>query len=227
MVMVRKRRFIANIALCIALTLILAACSNAALFGLVKSKGKTPAAIKHSLVVFPFDRDAELNASVPDTIGTSVAEYLRIVLATSKGYTVLLYEDRLMPIQRAKTDNAVKDTETKAPFFADRNKAGKLAEILASEYYLIGSVEGYSYDKEKKVAEVTLKADLMLVEKGKVGKVAQEIVVGGSAEAGNQAMDEEYLQSLAVGKAVEALREKLLATSAADVKPVVLPKPKK
>lgn len=224
MIKVGKKRLLASVAMCLMLALITAVCSDAALFGLLKSKNKSKAvaAVRHSLVIFPFDKDAESAANVPDNFGESIAEYLRTTLATSKGYSVMLYEWRLTPIKRALGDNAVKDVDVKGPFFTDKPKVTKLADILATDYYLVGSVESYAYDKEKKTAELTLKADLVLT---KTGKMVQEFVVGASAEAGTQALEEEELRSIAAGKAVESLREKIISTSPADAKPVAAPKP--
>lgn len=202
------------------LALVLAACSDAALFGLIKSRSKSRAVARQTLVIFPFDKDPDAAASVPDEFGQSVAEYLRATLATSKGYAALIYDDRLMPVQRARSDNVVKDQEVKSPFFADKAKADKLADILATDYYLVGSVESYTYDKDKKAVDLALKADLVLA---KTGKVIQEFMVGGSASAGTQAMEEDELCSIAAGKAVEALGEKILSTSAADAKPAPQP----
>jgi hypothetical protein len=215
-----KRQLPACVILCAMLALVLAACSDAALFGLIKSKSKAQAVARQSLVIFPFDNDLDASANVPDDFGQSVAEYLRTTLATSRGYAVLLYDDRLMPVQRARTDNVVKDQDVKSPFCADKAKADKLADILATDYYLVGSVESYTYDKDKKTVDLALKADLVLA---KTGKLIQEFMVGGSASAGTQAMDEDELCSVAAGKAVEALGEKILSTSAADVKAVAQP----
>jgi hypothetical protein len=203
------------------LALVLAACSDAALFGLIKSKSKAQAAVRQSLTIFPFDKDPDAAANVPEDFGQSVAEYLRTSLAASKGYAVLLYDDRLMPIVRAKSDNAVKEQDAKSPFFADKAKADKLADILCTDYYVVGSVESYTYDKDKKTVDLALKADLVLT---RTGKVIQEFMVGGSASAGTQAMEEDELCSIAAGKAVEALGEKILSTSAADTKPAAQPK---
>ena len=216
MIKVGKRRLLACLAMCAVLALIATACSSAALFGLIKSKSKSAPVVRHSLVVFPFDRDSESAAGVPDEFGKNVADYLRITLATSKGYATYLYDDRLTPIKRASSDNMVKDADIKAPFFTEKAKVGKLAEILATDYHIVGSVESYTYDKDKKTVELTLKADLY---DSKTGKVMQEFMVGGSAEAGAQALGEDELRSIAAGKAVEALREKIIGTSAADAKP--------
>ncbi len=203
------------------LVLVFAACSDAALFGLIKSRSKAHAVARQSLVIFPFDQDPDVAANVPDDFGQSVAEYLRTSLANSKGYAALLYDDRLMPVQRAKTDNVVKDPDMKGPFFTDRAKADKLADILATDYYVIGSVESYTYEKSAKKADIALKADLILA---RTGKVIQEFMVGGSASAGTQTMDEDELCAIAAGKAVEALSEKILSTSPADAKAATQPK---
>jgi len=217
------RKLLACVVVGAVLACMLAACSDAALFGLIKSKSKAKAAPRQSLIVFPFDKDSESAANVPDEFGKDVAEVLRTTLANSKGYAVMLYKERLMPIQRALADNAVKEQETKSPYFTDKPKADRLADILATDYYLIGSVESYTYDKDKKAVDLALKADLVLT---KTGKVMQEFMVGGSAAAGAQAMEEDELRSIAAGKAVEALGEKILSTSSADTKPTAQPKPK-
>jgi hypothetical protein len=213
---VGKRRLLACAAMCVMLALVLAVCSNAALFGLFKSKNRVAvAAARHSLVIFPFDKDAESAANVPDSFGASVADYVRTTLATSKGYSALLYDERLTPIKRAKEDNVVKDQDVKGPFFTDKPKVTKLADILATDYYLVGSVESYTYYKDKKSVELTLKADLVLA---RTGKMVQEFVVGATADAGNQGFEEDELRSIAAGKAVEALYEKIITTSPADAK---------
>lgn len=216
MIKVGKRRLLACLALCAVLALILAAGSDAALFGLIKSKGNAQPAVKHSLMVFPFDRDSELTAVLPDDFGAGVADYLRITLASSKGYATYIYDERLTPVKRANADNMVKDQDMKAPFFTEKAKVTKLAEILATEYFLVGSIESYTFDKDKKTVDLTLKADLY---SSKTGKVVQEFVVGGSAGEGAQGLEEDELRSIAAGKAVEALREKIIGTSAADAKP--------
>lgn len=217
-----KRQLVACVVLCAMLALVFAVCCDAALFGLIKSKSKSQTTARQSLVIFPFDKDPDAAANLPEDFGRSIAEYIRSSLANSKGYAVLLYDDRLMPIRRAiENDHIVKEQDSKGPFFTDKAKADKLAEILATDYYLIGSVEGYTYDRQKKTADVALKADLVLA---KTGKVIQEFMVGGSASAGEQAMEEEELCSIAAGKAVEALSEKILSTSSADVKAATQPK---
>lgn len=211
-----KRGLVAGVTICV-LTLALAAASNAALFGLLKSKSgaKAGPAVRHTLIIFPFDKDAESAAGVPEDFGQNIADYLLSTLATSKGYSVILYSERLTPVRRAKEDNFVKDQDIKGPFFADKAKSDKLADILATDYYVVGSVESYSYDKDKKTAELLLKADLI---NAKTGKLSQEFMVGGSAAQAAQPMDEAELQSIAAGKAADALTEKILSTSAADTK---------
>lgn len=216
MIKVGKRRLLACLAMCAALAFITTASSNAALFGLIKPKPKIEPVVRHSLVVFPFDRDFESAQGVPEDFGMSVADYLRMTLANSKGYAPYLYDERLTPIKRASADNMVKETDTKAPFFTEKAKTSKLAAIMATDYYIVGSVESYTYDKDKKSVELTLKADLY---DNKTGKIMQEFMVGGSAEAGNQPLEEDEIRSIAAGKAVDALREKIIAMSPADAKP--------
>lgn len=223
---VRKRGLFSAIAVCMMLVMAMAVTSDAALFGLLKSKrsSRSAAVVKQSLVVFPFDKDAESAAGVPDDFGQGIAEYLRTTLTVSKGYSVFLFDQRLTPIRRAREDNVIKEQDVNGPFFAEKAKADKLAELLAIDCYVIGSVESYTYDKDKKSADVMLKADLV---NAKTGKIIQEFMVGGSAAQGAQPMDEQELQSIAAGKAVEALTQKILETSPADAKVAPKSAPKK
>ncbi len=210
--------------MCMLLALMLAACSDAALFGWFKHKSQgNVVVVKHTLVIFPFDKDAESAESVPDEYGETIAGYLRTAMSSSKGYSTLLYDARLMPIKRAVGDNVIKEQDTKGPFVTDKPKAMKLADLLAIDYYIVGSIEGYTYDKEKKTVEITLKADLVAADSG---KLVQEFLVAATAGDGNQADDEEELRTLAAGKAVQALKEKILATSPADVKAQTVEQPK-
>lgn len=225
MIKVGKRRILACITFCVMFALIAGAGSEAALFGLFKSKKQESAAtVKYTLVIFPFDRDTDSAAAVPDTYGETIAGYLRNSLSTSKGYSVLLYDARLTPIKRAMFDNFIREQDTKAPFSTDKPKVEKLAQALSTDYYIIGSVEGYDYNREKKMVEITLKADLVLAEGG---KVTQEFLVAATAGDGKDTDDEDSLRSLATGKAVQALTEKILATSPADVKAKTAEKPAK
>lgn len=218
MAKVGTRSLVAGVAMCLVLMLVLAATCEAALFGILKSRSRNraPAVVKQSLMIFPFDRDVESAVGVTEDFGQGIAEYLRTSLAPSKGYSTLLFDKRLAPVMRALGDNVVKNTEVTGPFFTDKAKADKLAGLVATDLYVIGSVESYTYDKDKKTAEIMLKADLVIA---KSGKVSQEFMVGGSAAQGAQPLDEEELQSIAAGKAVEALAQKILETSAADAKP--------
>jgi len=94
---------------------------------------------------------------------------------------------------------------------------------MAIDLYIIGSVESYTYDKDKKSAELMLKADLI---NARTGKLIQQFMVGGSAAQGAQPLNEEELQSIAAGKAVEELAQKILQTSPADAKQAPAPKDK-
>ncbi len=210
-----KRQLLIYVVLAAMLVFMFAACSDAALFGLIKSRSSSRSVQKHSLIVFPFDKDPDGAANLPDNFGKDVADYLRSTLSKSKDYATLLYSYSLMPIQRAKSDNVVKESDMKSPFFADKAKADKLAGIMSSDYYIVGSVESYTYDSKSKTVDLALKADLVMT---KTGKVMQQFMVGGSAAAGDQAMEEDELVSIAAGKAVEALGAKILSVSSVAAK---------
>ena len=225
MIKVGKRRIWACVAFCVMLVIILTAGSQAALFGLIKTKKKdAPVAVKQSLLIFPFDKDVESAQGVPDEFGENLAGYLRTALAGSKGYSALLYDTRLMPVKRAIVDTYIREQDAKVPFFGEKQKVAKLANLFATDYYIVGSVESYTYDKAKKTVELTLKADLVQADSG---KMIQEFLVAATAGDGNQADEEDELRSLAAGKAVTALTEKILGTSPADVKAKTAEKPAK
>jgi hypothetical protein len=209
MTKVGKSRLFVCMMTCIVLLALGITSANATLFGLLKTKKRTETPKAQSLMIFPFDKDPEIANKVPETFGKDVSDSLRSLMIGNNLYSVYLYSDRLAPVQRARTDNILKVPDVTGPFFVDKIKASKLADLLATDYYIVGSIENYDYDKDKKSVELMLKMDLVLT---RTGKVVQEYMVGGKTDESNKAMSEDELRAIAAGKAVEALKLKLTET---------------
>lgn len=181
------------------------------LFGLLKSrpKSKTPAVVKQSILVFPLDQAPSVN--VPANYGEELASYLQSVLSGTPRYSVLVYRERLAPIKRAKDDNSLKTQDVVPPFSEDKAKALKLAQTIASDLYLVGTVEDYQFDASKKIAQLTLSAQLMDT---KTGKLLGQYLVTGTADETCKATEEAEFRAVAAGKAVESLRDRIIPPTA-------------
>jgi hypothetical protein len=181
--------------------------ASAALFGLWKSPKKKIVVPKQYVVVFPFDQ-GDL-ANVPADFGTYVATDLRTMLSDSDKYNVLLYRDRLSPIARATGDNSLTPTDAGPPFTPEnRAKTSRLAQLLASDFYVIGSVDDFQVKASEKVALITISAELIDT---KTGKLLKTLVVTGRTPENVKSTEGEELRDLAKGDAVAKLTAEILA----------------
>lgn len=182
--------------------------TDAALFGLWKSKQKREAVQpKQYLVVFPFDQ-GDLS-KVPSDFGTYVASDVRSVLSSSDRYNVLLYRSRLSPIARAQIDSSLRPSDVEKPFTSeDRAKTSKLAQLLSTDYYVVGTIDDFQVDTSKKTALITLSAEMIDT---RTGKLVKTLVITGHTPENTKAVDEEELRDLAKGDAVTKLCAELLA----------------
>lgn len=193
--------------------------ASAALFGLWKSAKKQEIVPKQSVVVFPFEQGEV--SKVPTDFGTYVASDLRTMLSSSEKFSVLLYRPRLSPIARATGDSSLRPDDAAPPFASDnRPKTSKLAQLLASDYYVIGSVDDFQIDAAKKVAIVTLSAELV---ESRTGKLLKTLVVTGRTPDNSKAVEEEELRDLAKGDAVNKLCAEILAPKKSSDEPGVAP----
>lgn len=195
---------------CIILILVgsalVASSANAGLFGLFRSKKKSAPVVRQSLVVFPFDHGSITN--LPESFGEYVASDVRSMLASNPRYAVFLYRDKLAPIQRAKVDNTLKAPDCTGPFAEDKAKTLRLAQLLAAELYLVGTIDEYRVDPAAKVAEITLSADLY---DAKTGKLLKTLLVKASTPESTNTSHEDELRDLAKGAAVTKLVAELTA----------------
>ena len=196
---------------CLSLILIFGAVTvnsaDAGLFGLFKSKKRSDTAVRKSLVIFPFDQNS--NAKV-DGFGVEIASALRDSLGTKSKYSAYVFKDMLSPIKRATDDNTIKSKEeVESPFAEKSSKAMALAKILASDYFLVGAVEDYTFDSAKNTAQITLRADLYLAT-GKSEKPVKTLVITGVTPPGTRATEDDELRAIAAGDAINKLLVELL-----------------
>lgn len=187
--------------------------ADARMFGIWRSKKKAEAVPRQSLVVFPFDRGAV--SSVPDSFGDYVAADVRSMLSGNQRYSAYLYDSKLPPIRRAKGDNTLKDPDVVSPFADDKSKSLRLAQLLATDYYIVGAIDDCQIDGSKKVAEITLRADLF---DARTGKVVRTFLVTGRTPDSVKTSEEDELRDIAKGVAVTKLVAELNSEKAAQEK---------
>lgn len=198
---------------CVALALVtvfVAGSADAGVFDFFRAKKKrTAPVVRQSLVVFPFDHGSMTNA--PETFGELMASDVRSMLADNPNYAVFLFRGRLAPIERAVTeaDSMIKRPDTEGPFSDDKAKALRLARVLASDLYMVGVVDDYQVDVAKKVAQMTVRADLYDV---KTGKLVKTLLVSAQSPETTKPVDEQELRDLAKGAAITRLVAELTAS---------------
>lgn len=217
MLKVRKGHLLTCMCLSLVISALVISSANAGLFDMFKGKKRASAQQVQSLLVFPFDQDASVK--LPSAYGEDVATSLRNVLVGNRAYSVFIYRDRLSPIRRAKDDNVIKDKDANSPFSDDANKSLKLAQLLATDYYLVGSVDDCQVDAKTKVAQMTLRADLF---DGKTGKLVKTFLITGRTPEFAKAANEDDLRSLAAGDAVAKLKLELMASDSEDAEDAVV-----
>ncbi|MDH7600589.1 MAG: hypothetical protein QHI38_00400 [Armatimonadota bacterium] len=211
----KTRSLVASLAIGLLIGIFLSQPADAWLFGLWKPKKQVTKTAKHTLVIFPFDVGSGFD--LPEGFGEAVAADVRTMLTNSDFYLPFLYRSRLAPIQRAKEDNVLKTADIEPPFAEDRTKTLKLAQLLAADYYLVGEIDNYQIDRTKRVAEITLKADLY---NARTGKLIKTLLVSGRTPE-SAAGDEDELRDIAKGTAVTKLVAELLTSlpKEAEAKP--------
>jgi len=206
------------------ITAIAASSADAGIFGWGTRK-KAANVRRQSLVVFPFDSKGVNN--IPELYGEFVASDVRSMLVSNPHYLVFLYKDKLSPIRRAKDDNTLKNPDVAPPFADDKTKSLKLAQLLATEYYLVGAIDDCQIDSAKMVAQITIRADLY---NAKTGKVVKSFLVTGSTPESAKTTEQDELRDMAKGVAVTKLiaelnTEKEAKSNAEPAKPAETPAP--
>ena len=207
------------LSVCAVLVAFTALSADAGLFDFLKRKNGRTAMPAKSLVLFPLDEG--MVTGLPEGFGLELSSYLRSSLAGNPEYAVFLYSQRLSPIKRGLDDNTLKSQDIEPPFADDKEKSLKLAQLLASDYYLVGTVEDYEFDAANKTARMLLSAELHV---SKTGKLVGQYLVAGVADETSKAAEEDEYRAVAAGKAVEALKASILPGETAE-EPAVVEEP--
>ena len=194
------------LALCVVISIVALGTANAGLFGLGKGKKQSRKAPRYSLVVFPFDNGTD--TTVPDSYGGYVAADVRTMLTGKSEYIPYLYTDRLPSIRGPRNEQSLKAQDIDPPFADDKSKPLKIAQVIGSDYYLVGSIEEITVDTAKKVATVTLKADVFNT---KNGRLVRTCLVSGHTPETVKTSEAEDLRDIAKGAAVTRLIAEITA----------------
>lgn len=212
-----RTRFGMSVVLALLVACMAMGSANAGLFSIFKGKSKRTASIEqvHSLVVFPFDVSSDIN--VPEAIGGDFASELRVAFASTRRYNALVFSDKLAAIQRARfVDTKLQEVDYAPPFTEDNKKPQTLAQLLAVDYYVVGSIESCTYDESAKYAEISVSA---IVIDTVSGKTITSVMEAGHTPKDASATSKEDAISLAAGDALAKLQAKLISEPTAAVVP--------
>lgn len=112
-----------------------------------------------SLLLFPFVNNTAPPQTAGDAVSAQVADALRFRLNSVGVYKVTGYTKFLAPVQRAVQDGVLADADTGGPY-ADATTAGKIAMQVATNVYLIGSLESFKADPTSRKVTLEVSADL-------------------------------------------------------------------
>lgn len=157
--------------------------------------------VKQSVMVFPFE--AAPDVPIVAQVSKALAEAARDKLQKSGKYSVVVFSDRLAPIQRAiEVDQVITAKQLLPPYGEDTDRVLLLARITAVDYVLTGMVESYTIDPSGKSISVVLSAQLIEVKSGRI--VSGLTATGKSAEA-VQGIDPNDLRATALADAIGKL----------------------
>lgn len=127
-----------------------------ALPGLAQTAGKP------TLLVFPFDRPENVEASIPDTIASA----LRNRIQAQAKYDFMTYNTRSALVQRAIRAGEISRDDADGPF--EGPLAGEIAHTLGLDFALAGIVDDADVDVATNSATVTASARLVNARNGNV-----------------------------------------------------------
>lgn len=182
--------------LCLA---IIAGGANAARWFKLKAQKEVP--VKKSILVFPYDVSSDVQVS--SAVGKATANESRDSLLESGKYSVIVYNEKLAAIQRAvQVDRSLNQKELTGPYSEDKDRAIKIAKTTNADYFMVGSIETYSFDSEKKIVSITLSAQLI---ETKTGIAVSAFSATGKSEGSSKANSLEALVNLAMADGVKKL----------------------
>lgn len=157
--------------------------------------------VKQSVMVFPFDAASELQ--IAPQVAKALADAARDRLQKTGKYNVVVFSERLAPIQRAvEVDQVIKVDQTKPPYGDDSEKILTLARLVSVDLVLTGMVESYTVDAAGKSVSVVLSAQLIDV---KTGRSTSGFTATGKSSDAVQGIDPNDLRATALADAISKL----------------------
>jgi hypothetical protein len=136
-----------------------------------RAKSKSKAGIA-TLIVFPVDVGVDIK--VPDSFGSDVATALRTSMVGNGKYALFLFSEKMAPMRRAKDDGTLTKRDIDGPYADDKEKTDKLVDIMAADFYFVGSVSDAAIDAPNKKASATVSGNLV---DEKAGRIVKAVLV--------------------------------------------------
>ncbi len=127
----------------------------------------------HTILMFPFTSKVDASSGFDgELIGARVENAIKMRLNTIGLYKADSFSPTLPQIQRAVTDSGVAGiTETDvAPPYDSSAKGRKLADQIATDGYLLGTIEAVQTDPQTRTVSVTITATLYSTQTGRAVK---------------------------------------------------------
>ena len=130
----------------------------------------------HTILMFPFankiDASASPNGFNADIVGARVENAIKLRLNEIGRYKGDSFSPTLPPIQRAVQDSGVDGlTETDvAPPYDSSQRGRKLADEIATDGYLLGTIESIKTDEQSRTVSLTITATLYSTQTGQAVK---------------------------------------------------------
>ena len=130
----------------------------------------------HTILMFPFANKIDAGASAggfdADTVGARVESAVKMRLNEIGRYKADSFTPTLPQVQRAVQDSGVDGiTEADvAPPYDSSTRGRKLADDIATDGYLLGTIEGIKTDEQTRTVSVTVTATLYSTQTGRAVK---------------------------------------------------------
>lgn len=175
-----------------------------------KSKDKNAQANLPAVLVYPPDSKGSASAPLVDV----VTEVEQSRLMTSGSYRGLLYQRSMPSIRRAVLDQTL-SAEAVHPPFDDNAKVTRLTRFIGYSLLLVGSIESYEYDADKKQVSLILSGRLMDIS-GEKPRVLRSSII---SEQGPANPDKSAKEETLAPKVAREAAEKLMTDLLQPVKP--------
>jgi len=134
--------------------------------------GAAPAEPRLGLLIFPLESQVEQQGN---TLGPLVAKGLKDATLRSSAYVGISFNPRHPIMKRAVDESLVKEADLAGPFGVEAEqvtKAVALGRLMEAPRVLVGSIQDFEFNSEKREGQVTITAEIVNTDTGRVdGKV--------------------------------------------------------